>query len=88
MKLPKFAYMTPQSLGEACRMAAAEGQAARIIAGGTDLLQALKYAGHDQIAGEDAVRAGLRSTVKKDPGPLFDWQYFLKKLRHGNPTYE
>lgn len=43
MKLPKFEYMTPQSLGEACQVAAAEGQAAQIIAGGTDLLQALKY---------------------------------------------
>jgi 4-hydroxybenzoyl-CoA reductase subunit beta len=43
MKLPIFEYLTPQSLGEACQVAAAEGQAARIIAGGTDLLQALKY---------------------------------------------
>lgn len=43
MKLPNFEYITPQSLGEACQVAAAEGQAARIIAGGTDLLQALKY---------------------------------------------
>lgn len=43
MKLPKFEYLTPQSLAEACQVAAAEGPAARIIAGGTDLLQALKY---------------------------------------------
>ncbi len=35
--------MTPESIGEACRIAAAEGQYAQIIAGGTDLLQALKY---------------------------------------------
>ncbi|MDP2268854.1 MAG: FAD binding domain-containing protein, partial [Deltaproteobacteria bacterium] len=43
MKLPPFKYLTPQSLAEACQVAAAEGQAARLIAGGTDLLQALKY---------------------------------------------
>jgi 4-hydroxybenzoyl-CoA reductase subunit beta len=43
MKLPKFEYLIPQSLAEACQAAAAEGLAALIIAGGTDLLQALKY---------------------------------------------
>ena len=43
MKLSEFEYMTPQSIGEACQVAASEGQAAQIIAGGTDLLQALKY---------------------------------------------
>jgi len=43
MKLPKFEYQTPQSLVEACQIAASEGQTAQIIAGGTDLLQALKY---------------------------------------------
>ena len=43
MKLPKFEYLIPQSLAEACEVSAAEGTSAGIIAGGTDLLQALKY---------------------------------------------
>lgn len=34
------------------------------------------YVGHEQIAGADAVRAGLRSVAKTDPGPLFDWAGF------------
>jgi len=29
--------------------------------------------GHDEIAGERAVRLGLRHDVKPDPGPLFEW---------------
>lgn len=43
MKLPKFQYLAPQSLAQACQVAASEGKAAQIIAGGTDLLPALKY---------------------------------------------
>jgi 4-hydroxybenzoyl-CoA reductase subunit beta len=43
MKLPKFAYLAPESTGEFCKIAAAEGARARIIAGGTDLLVAMKY---------------------------------------------
>ncbi len=42
MKLPKFDYQAPESLGEACKISAREGRQALIIAGGTDLLQALK----------------------------------------------
>jgi N-acetyl-anhydromuramyl-L-alanine amidase AmpD len=38
------------------------------------------YVGHDMIAGERAVAAGLRKEPKTDPGPLFDWGLFLKLL--------
>lgn len=43
MRLPEFAYETPKSLSEACRLAARGGKNANIIAGGTDILQAMKY---------------------------------------------
>jgi N-acetyl-anhydromuramyl-L-alanine amidase AmpD len=39
------------------------------------------YVGHDQIAGERAVAMGLRAEPKTDPGPLFDWEAFMKSLR-------
>jgi N-acetyl-anhydromuramyl-L-alanine amidase AmpD len=39
------------------------------------------YVGHDQIAGERAVAAGLRAEPKTDPGPLFNWDAFMKSLR-------
>ncbi len=38
------------------------------------------YVGHQDIAGEHAVRLGLRSDVKVDPGPLFDWTLFRKLI--------
>jgi N-acetylmuramoyl-L-alanine amidase len=34
------------------------------------------YVGHEDIAGETAVRLGLRKDLKVDPGPLFDWNLF------------
>ncbi len=39
------------------------------------------YTGHENIAGEEAVKRGLRKDIKVDPGPLFDWErfYTLKK---------
>lgn len=39
------------------------------------------YVGHDQIAGKRAVELGLRNDIKIDPGPLFHWVKFFKKLR-------
>jgi len=30
--------------------------------------------GHDEIAGEEAVKRGIRSQPKTDPGPAFDWR--------------
>jgi len=30
--------------------------------------------GHDEIAGEKAMRLGLRTTPKSDPGPDFEWE--------------
>lgn len=38
--------------------------------------QIKKYVGHEDIAGERAVKMGLRENVKTDPGPLFDWDRF------------
>jgi N-acetyl-anhydromuramyl-L-alanine amidase AmpD len=45
------------------------------------------YVGHDSIAGQEAVGLGLRNDLKVDPGCLFDWDLFRKKLsivRSGN----
>ncbi len=36
----------------------------------------MNYLGHSDVAGEEAVRMGLRKEVKTDPGPLFDWGAF------------
>lgn len=30
--------------------------------------------GHQDIAGTEAVKLGLRKDIKRDPGPLFNWQ--------------
>jgi N-acetyl-anhydromuramyl-L-alanine amidase AmpD len=38
------------------------------------------YVGHDQIAGERAVALGLRKEPKVDPGALFDWKWFIRRL--------
>lgn len=40
-----------------------------------------RYLGHEDIAGELAVKAGLRKDVKTDPGPLFDWKRFYSMKR-------
>jgi len=42
MTLPKFEYVQPQSTAEACQLLAARGSEAHVIAGGTDLIVALK----------------------------------------------
>jgi 4-hydroxybenzoyl-CoA reductase subunit beta len=42
MKLPAFEYAEPDSMDEACRTLVAQNGNARIIAGGTELLQAMK----------------------------------------------
>lgn len=42
MRLPAFDYRTPSDLGEALAVLAGEGDAARIVAGGTDLYPNLK----------------------------------------------
>jgi N-acetyl-anhydromuramyl-L-alanine amidase AmpD len=45
------------------------------------------YVGHEDIAGVEAVEAGLRSVAKTDPGPLFDWNGFyscMENLRNRN----
>jgi len=36
--------------------------------------------GHQDIAGTEAVRRGLRSDVKRDPGPLFDWRLLAEQM--------
>ncbi len=38
------------------------------------------YVGHQDIAGEAAVRLGLRKDVKLDPGPLFNWVVFRRMV--------
>ncbi len=38
--------------------------------------QIKKYVGHEDIAGERAVKMGLRENGKTDPGPLFEWDRF------------
>jgi len=35
-----------------------------------------RYVGHEDIAGEYAVKMGLRTDRKTDPGKLFDWERF------------
>jgi N-acetyl-anhydromuramyl-L-alanine amidase AmpD len=39
------------------------------------------YIGHDAIAGERAVRLGLRKDIKIDPGEKFDWSGFARERR-------
>ncbi len=39
------------------------------------------YVGHQDIAGEAALKLGLRKEIKLDPGPLFDWNLFNRMLR-------
>jgi N-acetylmuramoyl-L-alanine amidase len=36
--------------------------------------------GHQDIAGDEAVRRGLRSDIKRDPGPQFSWQSISERL--------
>jgi carbon-monoxide dehydrogenase medium subunit len=45
MALPKFEYLSPASLQEACALLAEHGGAARLVAGGTDLLVKMKHRG-------------------------------------------
>jgi len=43
--------------------------------------RAMIYVGHDDIAGERAVAMGLRKEPKTDPRPLFDWGFFMEKVK-------
>ena len=45
MPLPKFSYLAPKSLAEACALLAEHGQNAKLMAGGTDLLLKLGRTG-------------------------------------------
>ena len=42
MKLPKFEYAEPDSIQDCCKLLSEQSGAAQIVAGGTDLLMALK----------------------------------------------
>lgn len=46
----------------------------------------MSYVGHDQIAGERTVAEGLRKEAKTDPGPLFNWDLFTKKMSELRPV--
>jgi N-acetyl-anhydromuramyl-L-alanine amidase AmpD len=35
--------------------------------------------GHQDIAGGEAVRRGLRKEIKRDPGPLFNWELLARQ---------
>ncbi|MFW6253802.1 MAG: N-acetylmuramoyl-L-alanine amidase [Chitinivibrionales bacterium] len=37
---------------------------------------AMRYVGHETVAGQRAVSLGFRKIAKTDPGPLFDWNRF------------
>jgi N-acetyl-anhydromuramyl-L-alanine amidase AmpD len=41
----------------------------------------LHYFGHEDIAGERAVKMNLRADVKRDPGELFDWDGLRRRIR-------
>ncbi|MHB8873949.1 MAG: FAD binding domain-containing protein [Myxococcaceae bacterium] len=64
MSLPKFSYLAPKSLAEACALLEEHGQNARLMAGGTDLLLKLSRTGRAPrflvglraVAGLDYVR--------------------------------
>ena len=42
MRLPKFEYLDPKTIEEACSLLSQHGDKARLIAGGTDLLIAMQ----------------------------------------------
>ncbi len=42
MRLPRFKYLRPRTLADACRMLAGEGPTAMVVAGGTDLYPNMK----------------------------------------------
>jgi len=43
MRLPKFEYLSPKTIKEACRLLAKHKDKARVVAGGTDLLVIMKH---------------------------------------------
>lgn len=42
MRLPKFEYLSPQTVQEACSLLAQHGDKAKVLAGGTDLMNVMK----------------------------------------------
>lgn len=42
------------------------------------------YIGHEDIAGERAVKLGLRQDIKTDPGSFFDWKRFFNNRNNGS----
>ncbi len=59
MPLPRFEYLAPKTLDEACQLLKEKGPDARLMAGGTDLLIKLK---------RGAIHAGTVIGLKKIPG--------------------
>lgn len=66
MLLPKFDYIRPESLQEASRLLADKGGAARLMAGGTDLLPRMKY---DLLSCDSLVSLGGISVQEPELGP-------------------
>jgi len=73
MRLPRFEYLQPRTLEEACSMLAEHPGQARVMAGGTDVLVELKKRG----AGTPRYIVGLRSIPGLD-GVGFDPQVGLR----------
>ena len=50
MSLPRFEYLTVPTVAEACSLLSQHGKAAKVIAGGTDLLVKMKEREQEVIA--------------------------------------
>ncbi|MFQ5826449.1 MAG: FAD binding domain-containing protein [Dehalococcoidia bacterium] len=75
VSLPRFEYMTPRTLAEACSLLAADGQETAVLAGGTDLIADLrrhrktpkKLLSLREIAGLDAIETTDESKLVLGP---------------------
>jgi len=61
MRLPKFEYLSPQTVQEACSLLAQHGDKAKVLAGGTDVLNVMK----DRVISPEYV-VGLRAITDLD----------------------
>lgn len=61
MRLPKFEYLSPQTVQEACSLLTQHGDKAKVLAGGTDVLNVMK----DRVISPEYV-VGLRAITDLD----------------------